>query len=333
MRCPDISVLPSPASDRTGWPWDTQSGSFADRMPNGEGWPKVSLVIPSFNQGQFLEETIRSILLQGYPDLECIVIDGGSNDNSVEIIKKYERWLCYWVSEKDQGQSHAINKGISLCTGKYFNWNNSDDVLTENSLSRCVTALEENPCAGGLDGCLVIINEKSEIVSKNGSHSDFNDNGGFMRDFKTCIPKLKCGNQPGGLMDLSLVRLVGGVDENIHYSMDTDLQLRMMLYKPFYHLNYPVIMYRTHSESKTESYVGRRATERILIAKKLVARSEMQSKEYSYLKKYAYRAGYNQAYYFSKLYRRYFYAIYYFCALKVFDFLILFDRSEGSMKT
>jgi glycosyltransferase involved in cell wall biosynthesis len=98
-------------------------------MPDGSPWPRISIVTPSFNQGQFLEETIRSVLLQGYPDIEYIIIDGGSTDNSVEIIKKYEPWLAYWVSEPDRGQSHAINKGFERSTGEIMAWLNSDDMF------------------------------------------------------------------------------------------------------------------------------------------------------------------------------------------------------------
>ena len=86
-------------------------------MPDGSPWPAISLVTPSFNQGQFIEETLRSVLLQGYPRLELVVIDGGSRDNTVEILRKYEPWLTYWVSEPDRGQSHAINKGLARVTG------------------------------------------------------------------------------------------------------------------------------------------------------------------------------------------------------------------------
>jgi glycosyltransferase involved in cell wall biosynthesis len=89
--------------------------------------PKISIVTPSFNQGMFLEKTILSVLEQGYPNLEYIIIDGGSSDNSVEIIKKYEKHLAYWESEPDQGQSHAINKGFERATGEIFGWLNSDD--------------------------------------------------------------------------------------------------------------------------------------------------------------------------------------------------------------
>ena len=99
----------------------------------GSSWPKISIVTPSFNQGKFLEKTIRSVLLQNYPNLEFIIIDGGSSDNSVEILSKYASFLTYWVSEPDKGQSDALNKGIGRCTGEIFNWLNSDDYLAPDA--------------------------------------------------------------------------------------------------------------------------------------------------------------------------------------------------------
>ena len=97
--------------------------------------PKISIVTPSFNQGQFLEETILSVLEQEYPNLEYIIIDGGSSDNSLNIIKQYEKKLSYWVSEPDNGQTHAINKGFSHATGEIFMWLNSDDIF--KWISKC----------------------------------------------------------------------------------------------------------------------------------------------------------------------------------------------------
>ncbi|MBS2098544.1 glycosyltransferase family 2 protein [Carboxylicivirga linearis] len=97
--------------------------------------PKISIVTPSYNQGQFIEQTIDSILSQNYPNLEYLIIDGGSTDNSVEIIKKYTKHLTYWSSEPDKGQSDAINKGFNRCSGLIINWINSDDFLLPGSLS------------------------------------------------------------------------------------------------------------------------------------------------------------------------------------------------------
>ena len=97
-------------------------------------FPKISIVIPSYNQGQFLEETILSIINQQYPNLELFVVDGGSNDNSVDIIKKYKSHISWWVSEKDKGQSEAINKGFARASGEIISWLCSDDLLTQDSL-------------------------------------------------------------------------------------------------------------------------------------------------------------------------------------------------------
>jgi len=127
MRCPTLSELPPPPEGKTGWPWTVESRQLPDTMPDGSPWPRISIVTPSYNQGQFIEETIRSVLLQGYPDLEYIIIDGGSTDESVEIIKKYSPWLKYWVSEPDKGQAHAINKGFECATGSVGAYLNSDD--------------------------------------------------------------------------------------------------------------------------------------------------------------------------------------------------------------
>src|SRR5262245_11264512 len=127
MRCPQLSELPPPPANKKGWPWTEECAQLPDRMPDGSEWPRISIVTPSYNQGAFLEETLRSVLLQGYPNLEYVVIDGGSRDCSVDVIKKYERWIRYWVSEPDRGQSHAINKGFEKTNGDILAYINSDD--------------------------------------------------------------------------------------------------------------------------------------------------------------------------------------------------------------
>ena len=107
--------------------------------------PRISIVTPSYNQGRFIEETIQSVLGQGYPNVEYIIIDGGSTDNTVEIIRKYAKHLTYWVSEPDRGQSHAINKGLARCTGDLFGWINSDDVLMPGALEVVAEAWRRRP--------------------------------------------------------------------------------------------------------------------------------------------------------------------------------------------
>ena len=111
-----------------------ESDIFAYTAEFSFDWPKITIVTPSYNQGEFIEETIRSVLLQNYPNLEFIVIDGGSTDNSVDIIKKYDQWIHYWVSEKDKGQADAINKGLNIGSGKVEAYLNSDDILLPGAL-------------------------------------------------------------------------------------------------------------------------------------------------------------------------------------------------------
>lgn len=130
-----IEDLPPPPAGRTGWPWTEAALPLATTLPNNVLWPKVSVVTPSYNQGDFLERTIRSVLLQGYPQLEYIVIDGASSDESLGIIERYAQYLAYWVSEPDRGNYHAINKGFARSTGEIICWLNSDDFFLPHTLS------------------------------------------------------------------------------------------------------------------------------------------------------------------------------------------------------
>lgn len=125
---------------------------------------KISIITPSYNQGKYLEQTILSILNQGYADLEYIVIDGGSSDNSVEIIKKYADRLAYWISEKDSGQTEAINKGFKKATGEIVGWINSDDILLPKSLERISAAFKKRTHPDVIFGWTLRISEDNKIL-------------------------------------------------------------------------------------------------------------------------------------------------------------------------
>ena len=148
VHCPTLSELPVPPSGRTGWPWTEESTSLPNSTDDRQDWPRITVVTPSFNQGQFIEETIRSVLLQRYPNLEYMIIDGGSTDDTLRIIGKYQTWLSYTVSEPDEGQNDAINKGWRRSTGKILAWLNSDDLYEPNALFRVAAAWQANPNAG-----------------------------------------------------------------------------------------------------------------------------------------------------------------------------------------
>ena len=129
-------------------------------------YPKLTVVTPSFNQVQYLERTILSVLNQNYPNLEYFIIDGGSTDGSVEVIKKYERYLAGWVSEKDKGQTDAINKGFRLATGDYVAFQNSDDLFAPGALEQVAKAWRKSPDTDVFFGDMYIIDEEDVILEE-----------------------------------------------------------------------------------------------------------------------------------------------------------------------
>jgi len=217
MRCPTLEQLPPPSTDKSGWPWTQESPRLPETMPNGSSWPKASIVTPSRNQSRFIEETIRSVLLQGYPDLEFIIIDGGSTDGSVEIIRHYAPWISYWKSERDRGQSHAINKGIKRCTGQVVHWINSDDLLLPSALSTVAESFVNVPERRLVTGQARLIDGQTRAIGHlNSSFSSWSD-------FVT----RRCNiAQVATFFDRGLFDELGVIDERIEYCMDSDILLR-----------------------------------------------------------------------------------------------------------
>ena len=164
-----LNELPQPPNRKTGWPWTEKGPQLTENMPDGKPWPKITIVTPSFNQGRFIEEAIRSVLSQGYPNLEYFVIDGGSTDDSHSIIERYRPWLSGTIIERDRGQVDAIQKGLRRATGDWFNWLNSDDVLLPNALKTLATIAALSPNFMWISGTRLIIDAESAAVNHEGN--------------------------------------------------------------------------------------------------------------------------------------------------------------------
>jgi len=212
--------------------------------------PRISLVTPSYNQGAFIEQTIESVLDQNYPDLEYIIIDGGSRDSSVEIIRKYQRHLSYWVSEPDRGQSHAINKGMAHASGEICNWLNSDDRLEPGALTAVAEAFMENPDVGAFVG-------HGRKVDVSGNTVYYKKPDGL--SFERLCGWMSGGNfmQPSCFFRRSAWEAAGPLDEDIDIAMDVDLWLRMVRKVPFRPIEKLLSTAVAHPDAKTTAYRNR----------------------------------------------------------------------------
>ncbi len=203
--------------------------------------PKISIITPSYNQGQYIEDTILSVINQDYPNLEYIIIDGRSKDNTTGIIKKHESKISHWESKKDKGQSDAINKGLKLASGEIVAWLNSDDMYTENALKRVVEIFKKNPDVdivyGNVWQCYSDKTEKHINVKFNPKH--------FLTGVKM--------HQPSVFWRRKVHEQVGHLDEALYYTMDYDLWLRLFYNYKSYKTETILSKFRCHDEAKTNN--------------------------------------------------------------------------------
>ena len=214
-----------PTTNKTGWPWQQSSQKILNLPSHDFKLPKITIITPSYNQGQYIEETIRSVLLQGYPNLEYIIIDGGSTDNTIDIIKKYEPYLTYWVSEPDRGQTHAINKGLTKATGEIIAYLNSDDYYLPNTFFKVAKSFRSFPDADLFHGRCRYVNETGEKIGEqwgNISHfAEIIDLWGVWWQKQQFV-------QPEVFWTKRITNKVGLFNEDLYFVMDYDYWCRIL---------------------------------------------------------------------------------------------------------
>ena len=206
------------------------------------GLPRVSIITPSYNQAQFLEETLCSVLEQDYPDIEYIIVDGGSTDGSVEIIQRYANRLAWWVSEPDRGQTDALNKGFARASGDIMAWLNSDDTYLPGAVSDAVEYLRAHPEAGMVYGEANLVDESGAVLGRFPARQT--DYQRLMRG-SVHIP------QQAAFFRGELWRTVGPLDPSFYFAMDYDLWVRLSKIAPLHY--YPRLWanFRLHGTAKS----------------------------------------------------------------------------------
>jgi len=223
--------------------------------------PLVSVITPSFNQARYIEATIRSVLSQDYPNIEYIIVDGGSTDETVEIIKKYTldsgsllpnirqqavglqgRSIAWWVSEQDQGQTDAINKGFGRAEGQFLAWLNSDDTYEPGAISAAVKYLQEHPEVGMVYGDCNFINEDGRVIGKFGAAQT---DQRLLRQGYAHIP------QQTMFFRADLWKQVGPLDPSFYFAMDYDLWTRLSARMQLKYVPQTWANFRLHTTGKT----------------------------------------------------------------------------------
>lgn len=203
---------------------------------------KFSVITPSYNQGRFIQDNIQSILAQNYPYFEHIVMDGGSTDNTIEILKRYPHII--WRSEKDRGQAHALNKALKIATGDIICWLNADDFLCDDAFKEVNTFFCEYPDRYVVVGNILFVNEKKELLWKENA---------LIPTYEELLNKGRYVQQPSTFFRKTVFDQVGYFDESYHYTMDYELWLRIAKKFTFYSLDKELASFRLYPQSKTGS--------------------------------------------------------------------------------
>jgi glycosyltransferase involved in cell wall biosynthesis len=227
----------------------TERPSFNDETVLGRdaNWPRITVVTPTLNQAQYIERTILSVLNQNYPNLEYIILDGGSTDGTRAIVEKYRRYLSHWRSTPDAGQAAALKEGFERATGEIFAWINSDDVYLPRVFRQVGSMMKKQPATDVCYGNMYLLDATGQFVTE--------------RRLTRCSSRLiKLGirhggfgfYQPAAFWRRTLYQRVGGIDPSLHFDMDNDLFIRFSLRGGrFTFLPFPLVGFRIHEGSKT----------------------------------------------------------------------------------
>ncbi len=204
--------------------------------------PLVSIVTPSYNQARYLETAIRSVLEQDYPDIEYILVDGGSSDGSLEVIRRYSERLAWWVSEPDKGQTDAINKGFARANGEILAWLNSDDTYQPGAVAEAVEFLRSRPEVGLVYGDANFIDQDGRLIGRfPAAQTDYRR----LRRGYVHIP------QQSAFFRADLWKKVGPLDSSFYFAMDYDLWVRLAALAPIQYVPRTWANFRLHSHGKT----------------------------------------------------------------------------------
>jgi cellulose synthase/poly-beta-1,6-N-acetylglucosamine synthase-like glycosyltransferase len=233
---------------------------------NAMDLPRVSIITPSFNQGPFIEETIRSVLSQGYPNLEYIVMDGGSTDETISILKKYEDSLI-WVSQKDEGQSHALNKGFRMASGAILGFLNSDDIYEPGALNTVGKYFFRHPHHAWITGRCKIIDRSGKEIRR---LITLYKNAWLILPSPALLQVINFLSQPSTFWRREVYQEVGGLDVTLSYAMEYDFWLRASRKFAFHSLPINLARFRVHAQSKSGSSAHAQFDAELTIARRYV---------------------------------------------------------------
>lgn len=245
MITPDLAQLPPAPHGRQGWPWTIETPRLPPTRPDGSPWPRISILVASLDQAAFVEEMLRSVLLQGYPDLELIFMDGGSTDGTLDVVARYRPWIAHYESGPDRGQSHAFNKGLVLATGALFNIFDTDDIFLPGALAAVAQVHASYP------GHVI----SGDVLRTWEGRTDHEIHFARPLDLEAAAQWWINDHhgQPGIYYPTALRERVGPIEESLHFLMDYDLTLRYLEHTDLVPVHAPTALIRVHARAKSSA--------------------------------------------------------------------------------